>query len=236
MTRVIPITKDVARRVVEKKHYRKTLGVFWHGFGLIHDDSLVGVVTFGQPSAPIQKHAFRDRDFPLLELTRLVVDDGVVNGASFLIGNAIKQLRKPCVLISYADTSHGHCGVVYQATNWLYTGAVVAHDKFYKVNGDLLHPMTVRDRFGVTNPAAWAKENGIEAVAPMPKHRFFYFMGSKSQRKRMVSKLSYDIVAEYPKADKSMYDSVGCCEDFASYKQFAASMDSGESWFGGEFQ
>ena len=201
------ITKAEASVVVCAKHYTRRLGIFWEGFGLFADGALVGVACYGQPSAPIQKHAFRDRDFRLYELTRLVVDRGVGNGASTLIGRSLQMLNeRPAAVISYADGGQGHCGIVYQATNWLYTGAVKAHDSLYLVGGEKLHPMTIRDRYGVTEPAAWAREHGHEKIAPQPKHRYFYFVGSKSDRRRMLSRLAYLVLPEYPKADKTLYD------------------------------
>lgn len=205
------ITKTVAQNVVEAKHYSGRLGIFWHGFGLYKGERLVGVCCFGQPSAPIQKHAFKDRDFPIMELTRLVVDDGVPNGASFLISHALDMLPKPAAIISYADTEHGHVGIVYQASNWTYTGATVAHDSLYVVDGERLHPMTLRDRYSVTKPVEWARENGIEVVRPKPKHRYFYFVGSKSARRRMRSHLKYPVVPGYPKGAKGHYNAGPPC-------------------------
>lgn len=205
---VQPITKPIAERIISAKHYRRTLGIFWEGFGLFDADSnIVGVVCYGQPSAPIQKHAFEDRDFRLYEMTRLVLDADVFNGASMLIGRSLKMLSsQPCAVISYADTSMGHAGIVYQATNWIYTGAVKAHDSFYLVDGEALHPTTVRDRFGVTRPKEWAKQNGIPIVPAQPKHRYFQFVGNRRDRKRMIAKMKYPQQSGYPKMNHSRYD------------------------------
>ena len=201
------ISREIAKGVVEKKHYSRRLGIFWEAFGLFQGDVLSGVCVFGQPSAPIQKHAFFERDFRLYELTRLVVDRGVKNGASMLIGRALKLLKeKPAAVISYADSHHGHCGIVYQASNWIYTGAVVAHDSLYLIDGVPTHPMTIKDRFGVSDPSRWAKQNGIEKIKPKEKHRYFYFVGSANDVRRMKSKLAYPVVFGYPKVDKSVYD------------------------------
>lgn len=207
MLMVVPLSKRLCNEWVKHKHYRRTLGIFWEGFGLIQDGRIVGVCTFGQPSAPIQKHAFKDRDFRLYELTRLVVQTETKNAASFLIAAALRRLKeRPAAVISYADSSVGHCGIVYQATNWLYTGAVTAHDKLYIVGGEKLHPTTVRDRYGTTSPAKWARENGIETVKPEPKHRYFQFLGSKTQRRHMLSKLAYPVLQAYPKTAYTRYD------------------------------
>lgn len=208
------IDKQTAKTVIEAIHYRKTLGVFWEAFGLYENEKLIGVICYGQPSAPIQKHAFKDRDFRLYELTRLVIDSGNKNCASILIAESLKLLNEqPSAVISYADSALGHAGIVYQATNFLYTGATTSHDKLYMVNGKALHPITVRDQFGVTNPAVWAKENNIETIKPLPKHRYFYFNGNKYQRRKMIEKLAYPLVQQYPKAEKTRYAVVENCAD-----------------------
>ena len=206
------IDRQIAKKVIEAMHYRKTLGVFWEAFGLYADDLLMGVVCYGMPSAPISKHAFKNRDFRLYELTRLVVDGGNKNCASMLIADSLKLLNEqPSAVISYADSALGHVGIVYQASNWLYTGATTSHDKLYMVNGKALHPMSIRDQFGVTNPSVWAKENNVQTINPSPKHRYFYFNGDKRQRKHMMSKLAYPLVAPYPKAAKTYYTVIGDC-------------------------
>jgi hypothetical protein len=206
------IDKSLADSVVSNKHYSKRLGIFWEGFGLFQEDKLIGVCCFGQPSAPIQKHAFKDRNFRLYELTRLVVDDGLQNAASFLISQSIKMLKERfCAIISYADSAHGHSGIVYQATNWIYTGATVSHDNLYLVNGVPTHPMTLRDKLGITKPAVWAKENNITKIKPLPKHRYFFFVGSKKQKKQMKNSLSYPTIVDYPKSEKKLYDSGEFC-------------------------
>lgn len=203
---VVEIEKSVAELFVTKKHYSRRASIFWAAFGLVENGQVTGVVVYGQPSPPIQKHAFRDRDFRLFELSRLVVQSKTKNAASFLVGRSLKMLTpKPCAIVSYADMEQSHCGIVYQATNWIYTGATKSHDKAYVVDGKRLHPMTLRDR-GITDPTRWAKENGIEMVHPMEKHRYFFLVGSKSQKRKMLGKLTYPIVQSYPKCDQSRYD------------------------------
>lgn len=201
------INKKTANAVVSNKHYSRRLGIFWEGFGLFENDVLIGVCCFGQPSAPIQKHAFKNRDFRLYELTRLVVDSGHKNAASFLISQSLKMLSsQPCAVISYADSAHGHSGIVYQATNWIYTGSTISHDKLYVIDGVPTHPMTLRDKYGITKPAEWAAQNQIKKISPKPKHRYFYFIGAKKDKKKMLSNLSYPQISSYPKSPKTTYD------------------------------
>ena len=205
MFTVVPISKKVADEFVTKKHYSRRASIFWVGFGLVEDNKIVGVVVYGQPSPATQKHAFTDRDFKLYELSRLVIQTKTKNAASYLIANSMKLLDSPCAIVSFADSEQSHCGIVYQATNWTYTGATVSHDTQYIVEGKRVHAMTLRDR-GITAPQAWAKENGIETVKPMAKHRYFQFVGSKKQIRNMKSKLKYKVVDKYPKCEQNRYD------------------------------
>jgi hypothetical protein len=144
----------------------------------------------------------------------------IKNGASFLIANSLKMLNEqPCAVVSYADSAQGHCGIVYQATNWIYTGAVVAHDSLYLIDGVEMHPISIRDKFGVTSPAKWAKENGYEKIKPKEKYRYFYIVGDKRQRRQILEKLNYPIVKQYPKVDKKLYDDGEECENYLKPKE-----------------
>jgi hypothetical protein len=203
---VIPTTKEICDEFVTKKHYSRRASIFWAGFALVENGMIQGVAVFGQPSPPLQKYAFKDRDFRLYELARVVVQTKTKNAASFLIGGALKQLEpKPCSVVSFADSEQGHAGYIYQATNWIYTGATVSHDHLYIVDGKRTHPMTLRDK-GITNPKEWADANGIETVKPMEKHRYFYLVGDRRQKRNMLAKLSYMVVDQYPKMIPCRYD------------------------------
>jgi hypothetical protein len=204
--KVVKLTKSICDEFVTKKHYSKRASIFWAGFGLIEDNMITGVVVYGQPSPAIQKYAFEDREFRLYELSRLVVQSKTKNAPSFLIGNSMKMLESPCAIVSYSDMEYNHSGIIYQATNWLYTGSTISHDHMYLVEGVRVHSMTLRDK-GITSPKTWAKENNIQTIKPFAKHRYFQFIGDKRQKKMMVNKLKYDIIKEYPKSEKTMYDS-----------------------------
>lgn len=203
---IVPITKQVAEHFVIAKHYSRRASIFWAAFALEEQGLITGVAVYGQPSPPIQKHAFKDRDFRLYELSRVVVQSKTKNASSFLVANSLKMLEpKPCAVVSYADMEQNHCGIIYQATNWLYTGSTKSHDKSYIVDGKRVHPMTLRDQ-GITDPTRWAKENSIQMIKPMEKHRYFQFVGSKQQRRTMREKLNYAVLDTYPKCDQQRYD------------------------------
>jgi hypothetical protein len=202
---VIKVGAHIARPFVLKKHYAHRMPICWECFGLVVNELIDGVVIYGQPSPPIQRHAFRKRNFRLYELSRLVIQTALPNAASLLIGRSLQMLAsQPCAVVSYADTEWGHSGIVYQATNWIYTGAVKSHDHTYLVNGVRTHPITLRDR-GISDPKRWARENNITTLPPCIKHRYFYLIGTRKQRRDMLANLNYPVITSYPKSPKQLY-------------------------------
>lgn len=202
---IVSLTKSECAKFIKEKHYTRKESIFWCGFGLVENGMVEGVVVYGQPSPPIQKYAFSNRDFKLYELSRLVVQTKTKNAASFLIANSLKLLEKPCAVVSYADSSHGHCGIVYQATNWIYTGATISHDNQFKLGDKIYHRMSIRD-MGITDIKQLISENNVQIIKPKEKHRYFYICGNKRDKTDMLSKLKYEIIPVYPKTEKTMYD------------------------------
>lgn len=135
------------------------------------------------------------------ELNRLVLKYNRPNEASFLIGQALKQLPRPLIVVSYADTSQGHIGKVYQATNFLYTG-LSAKRTDWKIKGqEHLHGATVADKSrGQENRSEWMKKQYGDSfyLQDRPrKHRYITFIGSKVERKKIKQALKYPIM-DYP--------------------------------------
>jgi hypothetical protein len=141
----------------------------------------------------------------VLELNRLCLQHNDKNQSSFLVSNSIKLLPKPSIVVSYADTAQGHIGYVYQATNFLYTG-LSANRVDWTVKGlEHKHSKTLSD--GMTLESIKQKYGDDFYYAERSrKHRYIYFHGNKTQKKKMNSLLKYKI-EQYPKGDSKKYDS-----------------------------
>ena len=113
-----------AMALIMREHYLHRKAPCSVAFGLFLGEELKGVVCYGTPSsAPLRggiagiEHASN-----VVELTRLWVCDSVPrNGESFLIGRTLGRAGKE-IVVSFAEIQQGHLGIVYQATNWIYTG------------------------------------------------------------------------------------------------------------------
>lgn len=185
-------------------HYARRIPSVSFAFGLYVDDFLEGVCTFGTPpSAPLRKGICGEEyASKVLELNRLCLFHNRPNDASKLVAASLKKLPSPRVIVSFADSAQNHCGIVYQACNFIYCG-LSAKRTDWKVKGkEHLHGQTVADEFrGIPNRAALmrAKYGDDFYLAPRSrKHRYIYFLGSKGERRKMKEALRYP-VAEYPR-------------------------------------
>jgi hypothetical protein len=174
-----------------------------HAFGLFKvgdDNECYGVVTYGvSPSSTLLRGICGPEEYQnVYELNRLWVDDRVPkNGESYLVSNSMKRLNKE-IIVSFADTSQGHVGIIYQAANFLYTGL---SSKFRdpKVKGkENQHHATYAN--GLTNAQVIEKfgADNVYFVDRPRKHRYIYFNCSKTRRKELVKKLRYQVLP-YPK-------------------------------------
>ena len=189
--KVIPIKPFEAEPWLLHKHYARRMPSISYAFGLYEDGNLVGVCTYGMPASNFlcngvcgEKH--RDK---VIELNRLCVETNTKNASSFLVGNSLKMLPKPKIVVSYADTAQNHVGYVYQATNFLFTGTT-------KERLDSIHEDGKHARHG-----GGGKMKSIRSQ----KHRYVFFVGDKSQRKEFLKDLRFDIES-YPKGESLRYD------------------------------
>jgi hypothetical protein len=205
-------TQDTSAWLLEK-HYAKRLCPISYAFGAFYDGVLIGVVTYGTPFSSTLRAGVCGPDYAenVIELNRLCCENRK-NIASKLVGNSLRMLPKPSVVVSYADTAQGHIGYVYQACNFVYTG-LSAKRTDWKIKGkEHLHGGTVADmsRGKISRAQFMRDKYGDDFyIAPRPrKHRYIYFCGTKSQKKAMRDSLLYE-VDKYPKGESITYDAGG---------------------------
>ncbi len=194
-----PIPYRIAMEIIIKNHYLHRRAPCSFSFGLFREGILGGVICYGTPSsAPLRRGICGEAERNnVIELTRLWIKDSYPkNSASFLIGNTIKRVNKE-IIVSYADTSQGHLGIVYQATNWIYTG-LSAKRTNWTIDGDTRHCQTLADKY--TAKEIREKYGNRFSLQPRPrKHRYIYFNCGKKKRGELLSKLRYE-PKPYPKS------------------------------------
>ncbi len=197
---VAKIASRDAYKLIQDVHYAHRIPSITHAFGLFDDDELIGVVTYGSPASSTLRRGICGNQWAdyVLELNRLVLVYNRHNEASRLVGASLRLLPSPRIVVSYADTAQGHTGVVYQATNFVYTG-LSAKFRDPKVKG-LEHQHHATYAHGLTNQQVVEKygAENVYFVDRSRKHRYLYFVGNKSERRQMLKDCKYPMLP-YPK-------------------------------------
>ena len=184
---------------VTREHYLHRKCPCSVAFGLFRDGEVVGVIVYGTPSsAPLRSGVCGpEHANDVVELTRLWVrDDQPKNTASYLIGNTLKMSGKR-IVVSFADTAQGHVGVVYQATNWIYTG-LSAKRTDWTIRDCGKHGQTIADKYTAEEVRRLYGERF--SLQPRPrKHRYVYFNANRRDKRELLRKLRYS-PQPYPKA------------------------------------
>lgn len=112
--------------LVAKHYLGRWPGVVVDILGLLAEDqsAYIGVIVFALPPRETAK---RYGVTVVWELARLFIEDGTPkNAESWFMARAILYVRrnhpKVDMLVSYADPSAGHTGVIYRAGNWIADG------------------------------------------------------------------------------------------------------------------
>lgn len=197
-----PISYKEAMDIVVEKHYLHRKCPVSHAYGLIDIQSgeVVGVVTYGvSPSSTLLKGICGPEEARnVYELNRLWVDDMVAkNGESYLVANSMKLLDRE-IIVSFADTSQGHVGYIYQAANFIYTGLSAKFKDPKVVGKENMHHATYAN--GLTNAQVIEKfgAENVTFVERPRKHRYIYFNCDKRRKKELLKKLRYKTMP-YPK-------------------------------------
>lgn len=180
-------------------HYAKRIPPISFAFGLFDRDELIGVCTYGMPASPSLCKGIAGDEWKnnVLELNRLALRHNEKNQASILVSKSLQMLPKPTIIVSYADTNQNHLGIVYQATNWIYTGATKARDEITIEGLENLHSKAI------SNMGTWDELQKIYGKRlthrkRTVKHRYIYIVANKKQRKSIKNILRYAI-QPYPK-------------------------------------
>lgn len=192
---VKPIKKELCKEWLLYKHYAKRIPSISYSFGLFKSEVLVGVLTIGKPAS----HSLcigicgEDNSKYVYELNRLCTNDDLdKNALSYFVSQSLKMLDNK-ILVSYADTAQYHNGYIYQATNWIYTGAT-------KERTDIGSDDNTHSRHYDKN-LDYSKNRKFRSS----KHRYVYFVCDKKQKKIWLNDLNYKI-QDYPKGENKNYD------------------------------
>ncbi len=174
-------THEAAKYAVENWHYSKRMPKSKLAkFGVWEGGRFVGVVIFGVGATPEIAKPYGLKPTEVCELVRVALTKHQTP-VSRIIAITLRTLKTTMpglrVVVSFADTSQGHHGGIYQAGNWVLTGSTEYHA--YEIKGEMLHPRRAGHLYGSQgqsipwlraniDPQARRVKNGIKHKYVMP--------------------------------------------------------------------
>lgn len=179
-----------------KFHYAKSIPAAAFGYSVFNkNNEWCGVICYGLGATNNLGKSFDLVQGKCLELTRMALN-GKQESTSKALAISIKLIvkNKPLVklLISYADSEQKHIGIIYQATNWIFTET--SNDTNLIINGKRMHRRSVGAKYG-TSSIGKLKAKGINAEVIYTKDKYKYIYPLTKELKDKCLKLK----KPYPK-------------------------------------
>lgn len=167
-------------------------------YGLFEGQNLIGVLMFARPCSENVCSSIwgRDERFSVTELHRLhILDVTPRNTETWFMHQCFELMRHDCPeikgIISFADSTEGHCGTIYKAMNFYYIGRTVSSWFYRDPTGRLRHPR----QNGVNISVDEAAKRGWTRERRAPKNRYLYFLASnKREKKGLIDRCHYDLL------------------------------------------
>lgn len=163
-------THEAAKYACENWHYSKCLpSGSLVKIGVWENKQFIGVVLFSRGANLNLCKPYNLTQMECCELTRIALNKHKIPVSKILSIAIIffKRLNKGMKLIvSFADVSQGHHGLIYQATNWVYSGKS-ADAKFGILNGKEIHPRTISTFNKI-------KKQKLKYILKPGKHRYLF--------------------------------------------------------------
>jgi hypothetical protein len=185
-----------AKYAVENWHYSKVMPVGkLVKIGAWEDGRFIGCVIFSRGANKNMLKPYGLKQTEGCELTRVSLRDHkttvsrIIRIALIFLKKSNEKLR---LVVSYADTSQGHYGGIYQAGNWIY-------DNFSKqdaiiINGKQIHRKSLYSKYGHSSvPKLKQMGFNVKRLNDGGKHR--YLMPLDKDIKKKVQSLA----KKYPK-------------------------------------
>jgi len=195
---VVNPPREEIKRLILTHHYSKRMpSGCMYSFGLRDGGGLlVAAITFSSPAGRWHE--------PVVELSRLVRVEADGIPLVSLISRSVREIkkaRKHDLIISFADSTHGHHGGVYQAASWNYSHTKVPAIDGFVVDGLFVPSRTCNTRWGTCLARELPRILALRGVVAIPhrdsgKHVYWKALSRSGEQKALALHLDK---REYPK-------------------------------------
>ena len=189
---------NTAKRYIQENHYS-------HGshngpspcYALYDGNNMIGCLMFATPCSEAVRASVFGEDYKdsVTELHRLhILDCTPKNTESWFISRCLKLLKKdkPQIkaVLSFSDTTQGHNGTIYKATNAYRVGHTAGALFYIDEDGRLRHPR----QNGINITKKMAEDRGWKPSKRGQKNRYLWILAhNKTERKHLKKLCKYDL-------------------------------------------
>lgn len=198
--RVTVASNEAIRYACLHFHYAKAVPVIGIGFNIYNDDNeWCGVILYGMGATIHIATPYDKWQGQVIELVRVALNGKQGHGkTSQALSMTLKEIPKymPGVdlIVSYADLDQDHFGVIYQATNWIFTGLTNAGARgAFIVFGKKMHPKSVYSK-GWKQSVLWLRENvdkNASEFITKGKYKYLYPIDKKMKKRVELLRVPY---------------------------------------------
>lgn len=169
---------QAAKYAVEHWHYSGTLPSTVLSLGVWENGSFTGAIVFGRGATISIGKPYGLEQLQIAELVRVALNrhdfqvSKVINIASRMLKKAYPDTR---LIVSYADSSKGHHGGIYQGAGWMFTGG--SSDTGFIINGRQFHRRSLGAYGYGAQSVAWVRKHldpNAEHIRMLPKFKYLY--------------------------------------------------------------
>ena len=127
-------------------------------FKLVYKNDIIGALIYGYLGMANVWRKYAENEKDIIELNRLCcIDDTFKNTESYFIAKTIKWLKHNTnikTIISYADPTYNHTGIIYKASNFKLIG-MTSKSRYILYKNKKYHDKTIRTKHnGILKPYA----------------------------------------------------------------------------------
>ena len=177
--------RNEIKEFIETYHYSKNINGISspYCFKLLDNGDMIGAMVYGYIAMQGVWKKYAEKETDLIELRRLCcIDDTLKNTESYFIGHTLRWLRDNTEIkkvISYADETYNHKGVIYKASNFKHLG-MTKNGKVIVYKNKLYHDKTIRTKKPYAERIKTALDNGTAHYRDtLGKHIYMYELRRK---------------------------------------------------------
>ena len=170
-----------------KFHYAKSVPVNVMGFSVFNKkNEWCGCIVYGLGANNNLAKSFNEPQGSVIELGRMALN-GKQESTSKAMSTSIKILKKYVplakIIVSYSDMKQNHTGIIYQACNFYYVGAIIAESAIDPEDCIAKHTRILHSKYGSIA--------GFKRVKDKPKHKYLYPLTKEYKNKCELIKKPY---------------------------------------------